>query len=671
MPNVTKLRQFKIPSTRIVDLEFIADNRESNTEFMESDLAASGLTPEDVEAVTHGKLGVPAHFVGGYILPYTDPDGDWVTNDQRELVMWRMKLQPEPGYSSSQKYDQPTKEQLAVYSIHGTPPYIPPHYHSMEKTDVLCICEGEKKAASVQKHLGVSAIGIGGCWNWRSGSSEGGVHDWILRVAANHQRIEIVPDGDYRRHDISKAYGTLCAELQAEFPELDISVVDVPGKVDDEIVRCGPEAQSWWEDLPRVGTDTLVEDPSSLAKRYGLGIRIMSNGSVKVNENTSNIQRLLVGHPAFGHIWRNLDTSQVFMGEEQFIYGVSEVEVANHFQHYLCMPSVKTGDVLRVVESLAGQNSKSPFLESINGVEWDGEQRLDTWLIRHLGADDNDYVREVSSKFLMASLKRQREPGCKMDWMLITTGPQGIGKSYCMDLLFHGLIVPVVGDNSAVAVAMKMHRGLCIILDEMDALNSRDIEFWKSMITTGTDVYRPPYGRAEISNPRSSVLYGTSNDDHFLINDATGMRRFKPVKVHTQMDFEAFKLEIPQLWAEAAARLNTGAETHVFTTPADMDTFVHHDDDMEIATEELRKVWNIPNSSLKVDGNIYITAGELKALLEPLIGRDYIGRGVKAKRLVNHMSRLGFKRRAGTCTKSGKSKPWVLLAEDAHHLLNG
>ena len=60
---------------------------------------------------------------------------------------------------------------------------------------------------------------------------------------------------------------------------------------------------------------------------------------------------------------------------------------------------------------------------------WDGVKRLDSLLIDYLGAEDTVYTRAIIRKSLIAAVARTFEPGIKYDYMLILSGPQGIGKS--------------------------------------------------------------------------------------------------------------------------------------------------------------------------------------------------------------------------------------------------
>lgn len=672
MSNVVKLRPFKFPKHRLVESDFIPSRLDQNTKFMEEDLARSGLTPDDIGAWVHGWLALPANYTAGYVIGYTHPDGTYVVDAEGELLMWRIRLESVLLREADRRYDQPTAKELRSHNLSTSPCYIPPAYHLKPKTDVLAICEGEKKAAAVMKYLDVSAIGIGGCWNWRDRNT-GEVDPWIRQVAPLHKDIWIVPDGDYRRYDISKAYGTFCSELTLALESVgwegSIRIVDCPGKIDDLILEWGPEAASNFAALDFVHPNDLVEDPASLAKKYSLGYKETDKG-VRVHENTSNIQRLMEGHPGFARIWHNDDTDEMMVGDQPFVEGKSNMDFANYFQHNLGMPTVKHNAVLDVMEALAREDHSSPFLDWVNSLVWDGEHRLDTFLIRHLGVADTPYAREVTRKFLVGSVGRQREPGCKMDWMMVMSGPQGVGKSMMPRLLFRDMVTEIVGDHGARDTVMKIHTSLCTVLDELDALNNKEVEYWKSMLSTSVDVYRSPYARKDIRKPRRSVMYGTTNEKYFLQEDATGYRRYMVLEATKHMDWDAFREEVPQLWAEASV-YHRGGESFGSIETATQDVaeqFVSEDEDLAIVTSLLRAQWlGRSKEFCHVDGKtgedrFLITGPELRMLLEPYVDASLLRHGKRSRRLQNHMHHLGFERYRGTHTSTGKAKPWICYA---------
>ena len=84
-----------------------------------------------------------------------------------------------------------------------------------------------------------------------------------------------------------------------------------------------------------------------------------------------------------------------------------------------------------------------------------------------------------------------------------------------------------------------------------------DVEAVKAYLSRDVERYRPPYGRAEVSEPRRCVFAGTTNRSDYLVDD-TGGRRFWPVAV-TRIDIEALQWDRDQLWAEAVAAFRSGA----------------------------------------------------------------------------------------------------------------
>lgn len=70
-----------------------------------------------------------------------------------------------------------------------------------------------------------------------------------------------------------------------------------------------------------------------------------------------------------------------------------------------------------------------PVQTLINGIEWDGTPRVETMLIRWMGAEDTPYNRECSRLLFAGGINRAFRPGCKNDNVIVFVGKQGGGKS--------------------------------------------------------------------------------------------------------------------------------------------------------------------------------------------------------------------------------------------------
>jgi hypothetical protein len=80
-------------------------------------------------------------------------------------------------------------------------------------------------------------------------------------------------------------------------------------------------------------------------------------------------------------------------------------------------PSTQT--VHTAVMTLANHHRFHPVRDYLDGLNWDGVSRIDSWLIDYGGADDSEYVRAVGALVLVAAVRRVRQPGCKFDEILV------------------------------------------------------------------------------------------------------------------------------------------------------------------------------------------------------------------------------------------------------------
>ena len=528
---------------------FLASAIKAREQYMVEDLAKSGLTPHMVRAYTEDILPLSEGAQGGYYLPYFDLDGK-LMRTKEELTMYRLRQ-----YGCKDRYKQPASSQLEQLHIPKNPPYILPRVHDyVKESKVLYIAEGEKKAAACCHHLDIGTIGIGGCWNW---GSEKKLHPWIKAIIERNsvEHVVVIPDGDIQRYDICTAYGTLAHQLNKLGVKVDIVVLPEPeDKIDDLIVEWGLEAQGVFADLGKLSAADLVVSQQVLAENYGLST-VGKDRKIAVND--TNITKLLDEHPAFGDFWFNSDRG-LCMIDDNVVGEYTDMDLAMHMQHYFQMHTVTRQRVNDCMRGLCEKNTRSPHMEWVCSVEWDGVPRLEDWPIRLCGCADSRLTREVSSKFLVGMYARIAKPGCKMDWMMVTVGGQGIGKSWWADLVSNGRGITFMASGNSRDDVAKLHKGLVICIDEMDAFNKRELTYWKTLITTSVDTYRAPYDRTERELPRSSVLYGTSNHSTFLRHDDTGQRRFGVLQPSSMLKVDLFKEELQQIWAEAKAVYDSG-----------------------------------------------------------------------------------------------------------------
>ncbi len=91
----------------------------------------------------------------------------------------------------------------------------------------------------------------------------------------------------------------------------------------------------------------------------------------------------------------------------------------------------------------------------LQGIHWDGVERLDRWLSSFLGTDDTDYTRAVGSRWLISAVARIFRPGAKADCCLILEGPQGIRKSTALRTIAGEYFTDELADLGSKDAAMQ------------------------------------------------------------------------------------------------------------------------------------------------------------------------------------------------------------------------
>ena len=217
--------------------------------------------------------------------------------------------------------------------------------------------------------------------------------------------------------------------------------------------------------------------------------------------------------------------------------------------------SFKRQDVSDALVSVARERAYHPIRDYFKSLpEWDGASRAETILIDYLGAEDSEYTRAVTKRWLIAAVSRVMRPGCKFDYVPVLSGPMGIGKS----MLIGKLGGPWFSDNLSFedmrdkAAAEKIQGTWINEISELKGMRKMEVEGIKSFISRQEDIYRPAYGRRVEHIKRSCVFIGTSNADDYL-KDITGNRRFWPVEVSGDGKLKPWDLTDElrdQIWAE-------------------------------------------------------------------------------------------------------------------------
>ena len=231
-------------------------------------------------------------------------------------------------------------------------------------------------------------------------------------------------------------------------------------------------------------------------------------------------------------------------------------------ENYKLFSVQKHTDALRI---LFRQREYNPIVDLIETLDWDGQNRIEQFLTKWMGAEDTDYIHEVSRLIFAGGINRLYNPGCKFDDVPVLVGTkQGEGKStlirwLAMNEQWFSEVKKVDGADS---IEQLFGAWICEIPELSAFKKADDVESIKAFVTRTKDKYRKPYDKAPVEYPRRCVFIGTTNSRQFL-SDKTGNRRFYPV-ICQSSGYDLFDHEkecrayIEQCWAEAKVRFKQG-----------------------------------------------------------------------------------------------------------------
>ena len=220
------------------------------------------------------------------------------------------------------------------------------------------------------------------------------------------------------------------------------------------------------------------------------------------------------------------------------------------------------GKLKEAVLKVAVERSRHPVKDYLlNLPKWDGVKRVDTLLVKYLGAEDNIYTREATRKTLVAAVARTMNPGIKFDTVLVLNGPQGIGKSTLFSKLggkffSDSLSISDMRDKTA---AEKLQGYWILEIGELAGIRKIDEETLKSFLSRQDDKFRASYGYSVEDHPRQCIIVGTTNQEAGFLRDITGGRRFWPVKTPGDTKLKPWDIDdVDQVWSEVMEYYHQG-----------------------------------------------------------------------------------------------------------------
>ena len=238
---------------------------------------------------------------------------------------------------------------------------------------------------------------------------------------------------------------------------------------------------------------------------------------------------------------------------------------------------------------------------------------------------------------------------CRNHTCLVLTGEQGKFKTTFLDLLcppalhgysYTGKIYPQEKDTLT-----YIGQNLIVnIDDQLKALNKRDENELKNLITCPMVKYRMPYDKYVEEHPHLASFLASVNGNDFL-TDPTGSRRFLPFEV-LAIDIERAKeISMDAVYTEAKALLNAGFR--YWFNDEEITELYKESEDFQVQTAEMELLLRCFEKPTEDNSHCaYMTTTEILAYLGV-----YTHQPLTLKRMGEALKRAGFekvsKRREG------------------------
>ena len=417
------------------------------------------------------------------------------------------------------------------------------------------VAEGEKDVDNLRA-LGLAAT-----------CSPGGAGNWKPNYGKFFQGAEVVilPDHDEAGRGYEGAVAASLEGIAARVRSLPLPGLAEGEDVSDWLGRGGTRAE-----LERLAGEAPDAVAGKLAAERPEWMDGYQGGSTGPYMNMANVLVALKSAPelkdCFAFNEMEVETAIVSPLPGEKAEGFAPRLEADHdaltvqawLQTHGRLPRIGSEAVRSAILLRALENRFHPVRDYLFGLKWDGIKRVDCWLTTYLKADgDEGYLREIGRMFLIAMVERVMNPGCQSDYVMVLEANQGSHKSKLCRLLGGQWAGDHLPDIKTKEASQYLKGKWLVELAELASTRKAEIEMMKAFITRREEDYRTPYGRKFGKQPRQNVFMGTTNEAQHL-RDATGDRRWWPVKMSGIADEKKFEADRDQLFAEAVAKFQAG-----------------------------------------------------------------------------------------------------------------
>ena len=226
-------------------------------------------------------------------------------------------------------------------------------------------------------------------------------------------------------------------------------------------------------------------------------------------------------------------------------------------EHGYKLSKEATSDALITVGRERSFHPVRQYLEMIEADQSLEPADLNTIARDYLGAE-SDTAGAMLRATLIGAVARVLEPGCQFDATCVLKGRQGMLKSSFWATLasppWYNSTMPQ-GEKDA---QLNIHSCWIFELAELESLTGRkDAGALKNLITTRSDLFRAPYGKATSPHPRPSIFVGSVNNESFL-RDETGSHRYWVIELNNKPDLQQLQANRDAIWKAAVLAHRAG-----------------------------------------------------------------------------------------------------------------
>lgn len=267
--------------------------------------------------------------------------------------------------------------------------------------------------------------------------------------------------------------------------------------------------------------------------------------------DAGNFDTILRHYPPWaGHCWWD-SFQQVVMHDDVPIDDAFVTRIAVWCSNMLGMPVRSEEQLRRCLYAIAQETAHDPLLEYVQGLQWDGHERLATWIVQYAGADDTPANRWIGQALLCAMVARALSPGCIQRFVVIFEGEENIGKSTLVKALGHPWAHTLSRDVDTKDAMMLLRGCWAMEVPELDSFSRSEDSRVKAFVSDPEDSLVLKFSNVRTTYKRRTVLIGTVNPNgNGYLKGTTGNTRYLPVWLNA-IDLAGFQAVRDQLFAEA------------------------------------------------------------------------------------------------------------------------